>query len=542
MTTTGTAISYTRFSSLGQANGDSINRQVKKAEAYAEKHGLHLDQQLSFRDLGVSAFDQSNLKHGSLGLLLQAVKDGRIAVGTTLIVESFDRLSRATPLDALGLFTELLNAGLKVVTVVDEKLYSRETVQTNPLQLLESLIVMFRAHDESMTKSKRVKSAWDAKKVKARSGHVLSRKTPHWIKSDADRTKLELVEERADVVRWLIEQSERGTGNSTLIAMLHERGVAAWSSSGSWQPSYIQKLLTSPALFGGIDLDGEIVRGYYPPVITEDRYHRLQAIRAERATTQCTSGRGKTLSNLFSGRMKCGYCGFPMMISGYKVRASGYERKHVSCSGARIKDPKGCKTMRIWFLDELEDKVLLRLTALDPSKLAGQEKTTIDDAQMVLAGMQARSGELKRKIANVIDAIAEGQAPKTLLDRLKALEDEQDKLEKQSSTQQDIVARLSAGQVNGKDRLTMLMKLFKLLKKPQTDVQLKALRQQLANLIATTLETLTLYPAGPTLNGTKHDRFFTVALKNGDRVDVDDSDDQGEAYRVDPDQLKLAML
>ena len=37
-----TAISYIRFPTMTQANGDSIRRQTKETEVYCEKHGLTL--------------------------------------------------------------------------------------------------------------------------------------------------------------------------------------------------------------------------------------------------------------------------------------------------------------------------------------------------------------------------------------------------------------------------------------------------------------------------------------------------------------------
>ena len=111
------AISYARFSSAPQGEGHSLTRQLEAAEAYATANSLVIDRGLSFRDLGVSAWDRSNIQKGALGLFLKAVEGGKVPVGSTFIVESFDRLSRATPRQALSIFTRLLDAGLNVVTL-----------------------------------------------------------------------------------------------------------------------------------------------------------------------------------------------------------------------------------------------------------------------------------------------------------------------------------------------------------------------------------------------------------------------------------------
>lgn len=98
------AISYARFSSAGQAEGSSLSRQIERAEAYAAANDLVIDHALSFRDLGVSAWDRSNIEKGALGLFLRAITEGKVPKGSTLIVELFDRLSRAEPIDALAIF------------------------------------------------------------------------------------------------------------------------------------------------------------------------------------------------------------------------------------------------------------------------------------------------------------------------------------------------------------------------------------------------------------------------------------------------------
>ena len=45
---------------------------------------------------------------------------------------------------------------ITVVTASDGKTYSREHLKANPMDLVYSLLVMIRAHEESDTKSKRV--------------------------------------------------------------------------------------------------------------------------------------------------------------------------------------------------------------------------------------------------------------------------------------------------------------------------------------------------------------------------------------------------
>ena len=98
------AFSYLRFSTAEQAAGDSRRRQLAMAEKYAANHHLRLDRQLSFRDLGVSAFRGRNAKEGALRAFLDAIEHNLVPENSFLLIESLDRLSRDRILAAQALF------------------------------------------------------------------------------------------------------------------------------------------------------------------------------------------------------------------------------------------------------------------------------------------------------------------------------------------------------------------------------------------------------------------------------------------------------
>ncbi|MEC8482220.1 MAG: recombinase family protein, partial [Pseudomonadota bacterium] len=90
------AYSYLRFSTPEQMKGDSFRRQTALAQSYASKNNLILDNELTFEDLGVSAYQGRNKAKGNLGLFLEAVQTGLIERDSVLLVESLDRISRET--------------------------------------------------------------------------------------------------------------------------------------------------------------------------------------------------------------------------------------------------------------------------------------------------------------------------------------------------------------------------------------------------------------------------------------------------------------
>ncbi|MNE91641.1 hypothetical protein D3C80_1892790 [compost metagenome] len=96
------------------------------------------------------------MKQGALGAFLRAIDEGRIPKGSVLVVEGLDRLSRAEPLLAQAQLAQIINGGITVVTASDGREYNRAGLKAQPMDLVYSLLVMIRAHEESDTKSKRV--------------------------------------------------------------------------------------------------------------------------------------------------------------------------------------------------------------------------------------------------------------------------------------------------------------------------------------------------------------------------------------------------
>ena len=92
-----------------------------------------------------------------MGQLEKQVAEGKIPRGTVLIVENLDRLSREDIVSAQLLLLNLINQGIEIVALSDnERRYSKETLAANPFELMISIMVMSRAHEESKIKSYRV--------------------------------------------------------------------------------------------------------------------------------------------------------------------------------------------------------------------------------------------------------------------------------------------------------------------------------------------------------------------------------------------------
>eukprot|EP01133_Synstelium_polycarpum_P030636 gene30636-38124_t len=72
-------------------------------------------------DLGVSAYRGTNVADGALGMFLQLAEAGDIPHGSFLLVETLDRLSRQTARRAVRVLESIVEAGVTVVTLDNEK-------------------------------------------------------------------------------------------------------------------------------------------------------------------------------------------------------------------------------------------------------------------------------------------------------------------------------------------------------------------------------------------------------------------------------------
>lgn len=79
--------------------------------------------------------------------------------GTTLLVESLDRLSREKVGEAIERLKLILNHGIDVITLCDNTVYNIDSLN-DPYSLIKAILIAQRANEESEIKSSRVKLSW----------------------------------------------------------------------------------------------------------------------------------------------------------------------------------------------------------------------------------------------------------------------------------------------------------------------------------------------------------------------------------------------
>ena len=340
------AYSYLRMSTELQLKGDSRRRQIDASRAYAEAHGLELTEDAELEDIGISAFKGANVREGALGRFLDAVKSGRIKPGSYLLVESLDRLSREEVLTAQSLFLSIIQAGIFLVTLADNRTY--QPGKTDLADLITSLVIMSRAHEELQTKSLRISAAWKNKRTNAGALRPMTKWCPAWLTLSTDRTRYQVISDRAKIVRNIFDDTVNGVGMYSIASRLNKKRVATFGGPNGWHQSYISKILSNRSVIGEFQpcvrvngkrvADGEAIANYFPSIIEEELFYRAQQSKAQRKGTGA-GRKGVAFTNIFSGIAKCAYCNSVILFenkgSGQKEGCTLFVMERADSVGAR---------------------------------------------------------------------------------------------------------------------------------------------------------------------------------------------------------------
>lgn len=471
MTKTKTAYSYTRHSHDSQALGRSQARQIEACEEYCTRHGLTLAQGDDYRflDAGVSGWKGDHLgEKGQLARFMKLVDDGTIERGSTLIVESLDRLNRQDVRKALPWFMNLIGAGINVVTLSDGRVY---TDKGGTEDLILSIFSMSRAHEESAMKSQRVRDAYKKKHELARSENKpMGNAKPMWLELSDDKKQYILRPDRAAIIRRIYQLAIDGYGKGASSKILNIEGVPSFKGK-TWGASSLDKVLNNRAVLGeyqpySVQVDesgirqkrGEPILGYYPAAIDESTFYQAKAAIEGRRKAG-TTNQSKNF-NVWQGLAKCALCGVAMHLVNKGKAPKG--NTYLQCYAARKGTCKG-KVVRI-DASELVLKEILFL--LDSKALIQDDSIRISKEITVVA---SKIDQSKTKLAEFKALLIESPS-RTIADLIVSTEQDITELEKQlivlqtslaaekSISKQDFRKLLDLETYEGRNRANALLK------------------------------------------------------------------------------------
>lgn len=421
------AYSYIRWSSKKQSTGDSLERQLDYARKIASEHHLEL---VEIVDKGVSAFKGKNASDGELGRFIDAVEAKRIPNNCWLIVENLDRISRDNIVKSTRLFTHLIELGVTVVTGMDDKIYSYDSVVANPTELMYSLMLFMRANEESKTKSSRtVKNALGMIRkhqegersvdgypfaIEVVGSHPFFVDTsegvvkPHPLYFDAARL---ILTKRAD--GWGTNRIKKYL-DATVPPPLNRRN----KTLKTWSHDTIRRLPHTEQILGirrvtleGIEYE---LKDYYPRLVSDDEYQKLQYVLSKRKVNSTSRNHVGLFTGIKVG--KCHHCGGTLCV----YRASRRDRAvtetlRYACTNKQKGEP--CE-QRTFAHTQIED-ALIRVGMMKlwkPTNNESFDTTELDVKRNHLEDLNQQSSNLATNFALL------NPVPHSMVDKMREIQ------------------------------------------------------------------------------------------------------------------------
>nr|WP_281369203.1 recombinase zinc beta ribbon domain-containing protein [Microvirga mediterraneensis] len=223
-------------------------------------------------------------------------------------------------------------------------------------------------------------------------------------------------ERRVPIVQMIFDLAESGIGAHGIAKILNGNPATPpfehmnGKPGKKWHPTTIANILTGRHVLGWYQpcrvVDGRqepvgdpVQR--YPAIISEAQWHRVQA----RRKTNPRGNRGETMSNLFTGLLRCGRCGGVMKVkTSYATKKRpGKDHRYFVCTSAMMNS--GCEANTHYPIEQVEKAILdhtpeYRLHELFSDPGTAQQLKALDDQ---ITDLKRKFEDTERRKANAID-------------------------------------------------------------------------------------------------------------------------------------------
>lgn len=395
-------VSYVRWSTKAQDSGDSLRRQNDMIDAFYRKHSDEYFMSATHRyvDKGKSGFHQKHKADGGeFKRMLDNVLSENIPAGSLIVMENFDRASRADIDSAIDDIRQILRKDVEILTLGDNEQYDKSSL-SDPIRLIKHILIAERAHQESVVKQERTIAVWKAKTAKAiETGLPMGRQTPGWIELSPDRQSFIVIEPKAEIVRMIFSMRLAGHSMFAICKHLNENGIETINDrkarisktfkpgGGGWSAISVKCLLTSRSVVGYLPakistqdrktiLRDEIA-DYYPRIIDDQMFNAVQTLLEQGGKGKLATGDHWLYVNIFRTIIRC-RCGLTMTPSG--IRKPVYQGTY-RCNGMHEGRCEYGSVSRKKLDTELCTRLFSRLSQLYDSKT---DQTKINEIQRSL--------------------------------------------------------------------------------------------------------------------------------------------------------------
>lgn len=327
-----TGYAYIRYSTRRQGadDKDSVTRQKASIRAIAARHGVEVPEENFFYENGVSAYTGENSKTGKLKDLIDQIENLSIAPGDFVFVESIDRLSRQRLLQAKDLVYGILKKGVILVTTMDGYIYKLHEDQADIMkQDIMLTVISSRAHEESLTKSNRRKSAWKKAKTEAEETGIVFNKNrlPYGVIFDEKTNTLVIDKKAQEEIEFILENLKR-EGVTSTIKKVNAFAAINWTQArvkDIFDTKYVLGYFMSQTKIDGKMVLDKHIENYYPKIVSASLFLEAKEAMTNRKVKKHQGRVTQNNANIFRHSCFCERCGKSLVfMNNYNSKGSRY--------------------------------------------------------------------------------------------------------------------------------------------------------------------------------------------------------------------------
>ncbi len=402
-----TAVIYARYSCDAQTE-QSIEGQLRVCEDYAKSHDiLILD---TYIDRAMTGTNDQRPDFRRM------IKDSAKRQWDYVLVYKQDRFSRDKYEATMHKHTLKVN-GVKVLSAMENIPDTPEGI------ILEALLEGMNQY-YSADLAQKVMRGMRENRLK---GYFSGGTLPYgYFVSDK---KVFIDEDKAEVVRYIFTQYEKGVFVKDIIAALTAKGILY--KGKPFFPNTIYGIIKNEKYSGSYRLRDEIVDKVFPPIISHELYAKVRA----KTEANKYGKRSTDVVYLLRQKMKCGYCG-ESLIAECGTSKTGDRRYYYKCNGRKSR--RNSCTQSAYRKEILENFIISSIVT--ELKKPEQMERIIDgllalqDAQLkanpALTILEKEQRQNQTAIDNIMVAVEQGLYTATAGKRMRQLEERQTELER----------------------------------------------------------------------------------------------------------------
>ena len=412
---------YARVSTMG---AEQLNSYESQKKYYYEKINNNSEWQYVniYADEGISG--TTDYRRAGFMKMIQDAIAGKIDL---ILTKSISRFGRNT-MDVLK-NVRLLRDNNVAVLFEENNLNTLDTKASEMLLTTLSAV----AQQESENISEHVKLGLQ---MKMNRGELVGFNSCYGYNYNSRNKELLIIEEEAEVVKFIFEQYCAGHGANSIAKMLMKQGIKSPKGNANWSDSTIRGILRNEKYKGDVlqgktytadplshkryknlgETDQFYVSEHHEPIIAPEQFDLVQEILKERCGARAN---GRRIGNVgrkfaFSSRIRCGFCGNCFT----RRMVAGKNKENIpswSCTSFAKNGKDNCsesKTIREEIIKEAfvdSYKILCSNTKFETKEFLDIMNQTMneDNKQEELEKCNKEYANIKSKKSKLVDLIVE---------------------------------------------------------------------------------------------------------------------------------------